>query len=140
MAEGPWKVYQSYQEQGHPSADFSLTLCIGLVTNSYTPATSHSAWSQVVGNAVSASVTFTSKTLSGVDWTLSGSSTKLLADNINITSGDGMKARYGIIFLQTSGRLVCHSDLSAAGTTGVEANQINLTLGTIFSVRDSNGT
>lgn len=136
MAEGPFKVYQSYMEQGHMSNDFSTTLCMGLLKGTYTPATSHSAWSQVVGDAVSASKTFTTHVMTGVDWTLSGSVTQLVMDNHNFTAGTGdMSAQYAVLFMQ-SGRLVAVSQLSSAE---VVANQINMTLGTVLRLKDSNG-
>ncbi len=140
MAEGNWVVYQSYQEAGHPSADFSLTLAMSLHTSAYTPAASHSAYSQVSSSECSSSLTMTQHLMTNVDWTASGTATKLTMDNHNFTSGDGMKAKYSILRMEASGRLIAHCDLSASSTTGVEANQINLTLGTITKLKDSAGT
>lgn len=136
MAEGPWKVFQSFQEAAHMSQDFSVTLAMGLVKSTYVPATSHSAWSQVVANAASASKTFTNHVMTSVDWTLTGSATKLTMANHNFTSGDGLTCQYAVLFQQTSGRLIAIAALSSAD---VVANQINVTLGTVLQLRDSNG-
>lgn len=136
MAEGPFRVYQSFQEAGHASQDFSTTLCMGLLKSTYTPATSDSAWADIVANVTSASVTYTSHVMTGVDWTLSGSVTQLVMDNHNFTAGAGdLSARYAVLF-QQSGRLIAVSELS---TTEVAANQINMTLGTVLRLKDSNG-
>lgn len=140
MAEGNWIMYQSYQEQGHPSADFSLTLAMSLLTSSYTPAPTHSAYSQASANECSSSLTMSNHLMTGVAWTLSATATKLLMDNHNFTSGDGMKAKYAQLRMKDSGRLIAHCDLSAASSTGVDATQINLTLGTITKIKDTNGT
>ena len=137
MAEGSFRVYQSFQEGANYSDVFSSTLAMGLVKSSYVPATSHSAWSQVVADAASASATFIDHVMSGVDWTVSGSVTQLVMDNHNFTAGTGdLTAQYAVLFQESTGRLIAIAELS---TADVVANQINLTLGTVLRLRDSSG-
>lgn len=136
MAEGSFRVYQSFQEQGNYSNVFSATLAMGLLKNTYVPATSDSLWTQIVANAASASATFIDHIITGANWTVSGSVTQLTVDNHNFTSGDGLTAQYCVLFSEPTGQLIAVAQLS---TGNVIANQINITLGTILKLNDSTG-
>lgn len=134
MAEGSFRLYQSAQEKANFSDIASASLAMALVKSAYTPASSHSLWSQVSGNEASYSATHI---LSSVDWTVSGTATKLTCANENFTAAAGeITAQYAVVYSQPTGQLICIAELS---TADVVANQINLTLGTLFKCKDSSG-
>lgn len=136
MAAGTWKLYAKAKEAlGNATLDLeSATLCMGLVTSSYTPGDSHSSYAtQIAANEVSATRTSGIQTLTTVDWTITGSSTiKLTAADETVSAADTMKAKYAVIYAQTSSLPLCYVDTNSGVATGVEATIITVGLSTIF--------
>lgn len=130
MAAGTFTFYTNFMEKiGNGTINLETdTLCLALVTSSYTPDGLHSSYAaQVAANEVSASVTSGLKVLQAVNWTISGSSTvKLDCDDIVVTAAQAMKAKYAVAYTQSAGELVTYVDLDTAAATGVEATQITV--------------
>lgn len=134
MSAGTFTLYQSFKEgEGAGLFNFETgghTFKCGFVSNGYSPADSHSLWSQVSANEIS-STGYTSGGVSlTTDSTITGSTkVKYTVANFTVSGSGTKKVKYGVIYDTNStpaNRLVGYWDLETTSTTGVEATQITV--------------
>lgn len=133
MSVGAFTIYGSTIEglgDGAIDLDSHAMKC-GFVSAGYTPADSHSLWSQVSGSEISASgYTAGGVSLAGMDYTADGSTTvSFKVSNFTVSGTGTKKVKYGIIYDISStpaNRLIGYWDMEATSTTGVEATQITV--------------
>jgi len=132
MAAGTFTLYNSAREgigDGTHDLDTHTFKC-GFVSAGYTPADSHSLWSQCSGSEISASgYTAGGPTMTGVDYTATGSTKVKFTCAAFTVSGTGTKkVKYGVIYnTSASNRLLGYFDMDTGLSTGVEATQITVT-------------
>ncbi len=140
MSVGTFTLYNSAREGlGDGTLDLDThTIKCGFISAGYTPADSHSLWSQVSTSEISASGYTTGGMTLTVDYTATGSTkVKCTASQFTV-SGTGMKKiKYGVIYDTGStpaNRLIGYWDTETTSTTGIEATTITVSFpnNTIF--------
>lgn len=133
MGAGTFALYNSAREglgDGVIDIDTHTFKC-GFVSLGYTPADSHSLWSQVSTSEISASgYTAGGFTLTGLDYTATSSTKVKMTASAFTISGTGVKKVKWAVLYDTgstpANRLLGYFDLETTSTTGIEATAITV--------------